>query len=64
MLLLLHSLLLLLELHGAHAAQRLFALDALFLTSLQYFFVFYTKLAALDVKPIECGDDGVGVALA
>ena len=59
--LLLHRLLLLLELHGAHAAESLLALDAFLFAGLQHLFVLDAQLAALDVEAIERGDDGVRV---
>ena len=53
--------LLLFQLHGAHASDSLFSLDALLFTSLKDFLVFYTQFAALDVEAIECGDDCICV---
>lgn len=51
----------LLELHGAHTTDRLFALDPLLFALLEDFFVFDAQLAALDVEAVQSGDDGVGV---
>ena len=51
------SLLFLLELHGAHAADSLFAFDALFFTCLKDLLVFYTEFATLYVKAVEGCDD-------
>ena len=58
---LLQRLVLLLELHRAHAAEGLLALDALLLARLQHLFVLDAQLAALHVEAVERGDDGVGV---
>ena len=59
--LLLHRLLLLLELHGAHAAESLLALDAFLFAGLQHLFVLDAQLAALDVEAIEGSHNGVCV---
>lgn len=53
--------LLLLELHGAHSADGLFTLDALFLTRLEDFLVFYTEFTALYIEAVEGSDDGICV---
>jgi hypothetical protein len=52
---------LLFQLHGSHAAQSLFSLDALFLAGLQDFFVFNTEFASLNIEAIECCHDGISV---
>ena len=53
--------LLFLELHGTHAPDSFFALDALFFTLLEHFFVFDTELAALDVEAVERSDNSVRI---
>jgi hypothetical protein len=52
---------LLLELHRAHAAERLLALDALLLARLEDLLVLDAQLAALDVEAVQRGDDRVRV---
>ena len=44
----LHSSLLLLELHRAHATDCLFAFNTLLFSSLKNFLIFYAELASLD----------------
>ena len=53
--------LLLLELHGAHAADGLLAFDALFLTCLQDLLVFDAEFAALDIESVQRGDNSIRV---
>ena len=53
----LHSSLLLLELHRAHATDCLFAFNTLLFSSLKNFLIFYAELASLDIKAIQrCND--------
>lgn len=51
----------LLDLHGPHAPDGLFALDALLFRGLKDLLVFYTELTSLDIEAIEGSDDGICV---
>jgi len=55
------GLLFLLELHGAHPANGLFALDALLFAGLQDLFVLDSESPALDVEAVEGSDDGIRI---
>jgi len=59
--LLLLGLLFFLELHGAHAPESLFALDALLFTGLKYLLVLNTEFTALHVESVERSYNGIGI---
>lgn len=54
-----HDLVFLFQLHGAHPAESLFALNAFLLARLKDLLVLDAKLTSLDVKPIQSCDDRV-----
>ncbi len=54
-----HTEVFLFQLHGAHPAEGLFALNAFLLARLKDLLIFNAKLAPLHVKSIQRGDDRV-----
>ena len=57
----LHSLLLFLQLHGAHPTDRLLPFNTLLFPGLKHLFVLDTELASLHVEPVPSSDYGIRI---